>query len=65
MRVIAVEWIRIAYMCRKVRCLPDAGGIFDQDPLHLMRLQVVFEEFDKKEQDDLEAEKHKSASGIR
>lgn len=30
-------------MCAKVNVLPNAGGLFQQDPAHVRRLEIVYE----------------------
>jgi hypothetical protein len=33
--------IEMAAMCETFHCLPKSGGLFDQDPLHLIMMREV------------------------
>lgn len=52
-------------MCLELNMLPDAGGLFDQDPLWVRRLQIVQEARYQAEkmrmQKEESAAKHKAA----
>ena len=44
MRFIAfvIQWVNIAFMCETVGCLPNPGGLFQQHPDDVKRLEQVF-----------------------
>jgi hypothetical protein len=47
----------IAHLCERLGCLPHPGGLFDQDPRHIRRLEKVYEA--QGEHDRIEADKVK------
>jgi hypothetical protein len=56
----AVEWIGIANMCAKVHVLPNPGGLFQQHPLHIAKLERIYEaqaKVDEDEQKNMESKR--------
>lgn len=39
--VDVVEAIEIAVLCQEFHCLPDAGGLFDQDSYRMWQIELV------------------------
>ena len=47
-------------MCEKLGCLPRPGGLFDQDPMHVRRLEKIYEAQARYEQMELEKVRNKN-----
>ena len=61
--VDAIEWISITAMCERFGCLPNPGGIFQQDRDHLMKMQKVMQARDLVEKDNMAKATNKAPQG--
>ncbi len=41
--------MRIAFLCKQLRCLPGSGGLFQQDPYLIDGITFVLEAINEKE----------------
>ena len=52
--------MRIAHLCETMGCLPNSGGLLDQLPGHIERLDAVFRARRQREHDEVKQQERKS-----